>query len=67
MRRSSITEHPSDAGEADCHSPSGFAMTEVFVPFRSKSGATRNETNVIARSGSDVAIRPPIAQQCISP
>ena len=46
-------EHPSDAGEADCHSPSGFAMTVVFDTFRTKPGAIGNEKYVIANQSAD--------------
>ena len=31
MRRPVAAEHPPDAGDADCHSPAGFAMTCFFV------------------------------------
>ena len=46
-------EHPSDAGDADCHVATLLAMTEVFVTFRTKSGALMDEKYVIANQSAD--------------
>ena len=48
MRRPMAAEHPSDAGEADCHVAALLAMTVVFVIFRIKSAASQNIKDVIA-------------------
>ena len=48
MRRPMAAEHPSDAGEADCHVASLLAMTVAFVIFPIKSAANRNTKAVIA-------------------
>ena len=52
MRRPMAAEHPSDAGDADCHVAvllgRLLAMTVVFVIFPIKSAANRNIKDVIA-------------------
>ena len=53
MRRPMAAEHPTDAGDADCHVASLLAMTVVFDHFRTKTGANRNEKYVIANQSAD--------------
>ena len=67
MRRFSITEHPSDAGEADCHVASLLAMTSVSFLIASDLLQNVTKTTVIAKPEGLWQSVFLIAKQCVGP
>ena len=69
MRRPVAAEHPLDAGEADCHSPAGFAMTCFFVSVYFSLSAESIENYRHCEPVRTLAWQsvPLIAQQCVGP